>query len=129
MTAPTGVQFARLNFWVLSYGGSVLWDDASFGLPTGMHHGASTLPGSGTAPIPTVVRSKLNLPPSLITHCSSLMTSDGRRVLELAPGPCCGSSSYNLRHLAPGVYFVLLPAAGTCAFRPSVVKVVVLPQN
>ncbi|MBM3322090.1 hypothetical protein FJY69_01215 [candidate division WOR-3 bacterium] len=124
LTAPTGVRSARLHLWVLGFGGSVLWDDVSFGLPTGVHHNVTALPGLGTASVPTIVRSSLNLPASLSTHCSSLMTSDGRRVLDLVPGPCCGSSSYGLRHLAPGVYFVLLPAAGAGGTGPRVVKVV-----
>ncbi|MEO0086267.1 MAG: hypothetical protein ABIK37_06520, partial [candidate division WOR-3 bacterium] len=51
-------------------------------------------------PAPTVVRGVLHLPASLITHHSSLITSDGRKVMELRPG------ANDLAALAPGVYFV-----------------------
>ncbi|MFO7637682.1 MAG: hypothetical protein R6X14_00035 [bacterium] len=49
---------------------------------------------------PTVVRGSLSLPPSLSIHRSSLITSDGRLVMDLQPG------ENDVRHLAPGVYFV-----------------------
>jgi hypothetical protein len=48
----------------------------------------------------TVVCGTLFLPPALITHRSSLITSDGREVLDLKPGV------NDVSRLAPGVYFV-----------------------
>jgi large repetitive protein len=48
----------------------------------------------------TVVRGVLSLPPSLPTANSSLLSIDGRKVLDLKPG------ANDVRALAPGVYFV-----------------------
>ncbi len=50
-------------------------------------------------PMATVVRGVLYLP-GLVTHHSSLITSDGRRVMTLHHGP------NDVSRLAPGVYFV-----------------------
>jgi len=50
-----------------------------------------------------IVRGVLSLPASLITHSSSLITSDGRKVMELVPG------ENDVRHLASGVYLVITP--------------------
>jgi len=50
--------------------------------------------------VPTVVRGVLFLPPSLPTANSSLLSIDGRKVLDLHPG------ANDVRTLAPGVYFV-----------------------
>ena len=55
---------------------------------------------AGLPPTPTVVRGMLYLPPSLLTASSSLLSIDGRRVLDLRPG------ANDVRALAPGVYFV-----------------------
>jgi len=49
---------------------------------------------------PTIVRGVLRLPASLITHHSSLITSDGRKVMDLKPGPNDAS------RLALGIYFL-----------------------
>jgi hypothetical protein len=49
---------------------------------------------------PTIVRSVLLLPPSLLTANSSLLSIDGGKVLDLRPGP------NSLSRLSPGVYFV-----------------------
>ncbi|MFO7638695.1 MAG: hypothetical protein R6X14_05300 [bacterium] len=57
---------------------------------------------------PTILRGVLRLPASLITHHSSLITSDGRKVMDLQPG------DNDVRHLSPGVYFVR-PATGSDA--------------
>ncbi|MBM3331421.1 exo-alpha-sialidase [candidate division WOR-3 bacterium] len=51
-------------------------------------------------PATFIVRGVLRLPASLITHHSSLITSDGRKVLDLTPGP------NDVSRLAPGVYFL-----------------------
>jgi aminopeptidase N len=50
---------------------------------------------------PSVVRGVLFLPSSRLTAHSSLLSIDGRKVLDLRAGP------NDLSHLAPGVYFVL----------------------
>jgi hypothetical protein len=49
---------------------------------------------------PTIVRGVLLLPSSLLTANSSLLSIDGRKVLDLRPG------ANDVRALAPGVYFV-----------------------
>lgn len=64
----------------------------------------------------TIVRGALNLPassfgigcaPVRTAGHSTLVDATGRRLLDLAPGP------NDVSHLAPGVYFVCWPAAGT----------------
>jgi parallel beta-helix repeat protein len=49
---------------------------------------------------PTIVRGVLSLPRSLLTANCSLLSIDGRRVLDLKPGP------NDVDRLSPGVYFV-----------------------
>ncbi|MEO0080987.1 MAG: hypothetical protein ABIL25_01685 [candidate division WOR-3 bacterium] len=51
-------------------------------------------------PGPTIVRGSLFLPSALLSTRYSLLTPDGRKVMELQPG------KNDLRNLAPGVYFV-----------------------
>jgi hypothetical protein len=51
-------------------------------------------------PAATILGGVLLLPASLFSPSSSLLSADGRKVLELHPGP------NNVRHLSPGVYFV-----------------------
>jgi hypothetical protein len=51
-------------------------------------------------PDPTVVRGVLRLPISLLTANCSLLSIDGRKVIDLQPG------ANDVRALAPGVYFV-----------------------
>jgi hypothetical protein len=51
-------------------------------------------------PIPTIVRGVLFLPPSLLSPPSSLLSIDGRKVLDLQPG------ANDISHLSPGVYFL-----------------------
>ncbi len=69
-------------------------------------------------PLPTVVRNVLLLPPSVLTPPSSLLSVDGRKVLDLNPG------ANDLRELSPGVYFVC-PASGAERQTSGVTKVVV----
>jgi len=59
-------------------------------------------PSSG----PTILRGVLSLPASLLSLPSSLFSIDGRKVLDLTPGP------NDVRHLCPGVYFVREKNAG-----------------
>ena len=56
-------------------------------------------------PPATVVRNVLFLPPSVLSPPSSLLSVDGRKVLDLNPG------ANDVRGLSPGVYFVR-PASG-----------------
>jgi hypothetical protein len=51
-------------------------------------------------PQASIVHGVLLLPPSLLSTPSSLLSVDGRTVLELKPG------ANDVRALAPGVYFV-----------------------
>ena len=55
---------------------------------------------SDCTPLATVVRNVLFLPSSLLTPHYSLLSIDGRSVMDLAPG------ANDVRALAPGVYFV-----------------------
>ncbi|MFO7638963.1 MAG: hypothetical protein R6X14_06680, partial [bacterium] len=54
----------------------------------------------------SIRRGVLRLPASLITHPSSLIASDGRKVMDLVPG------DNDVSRLAPGVYFILAGPAG-----------------
>ncbi|MBM3315570.1 hypothetical protein FJY71_07005, partial [candidate division WOR-3 bacterium] len=67
--------------------------------------------------LPTIVRGVLFLPASGEGRKANgeLLDISGRKVLELHPGACCGSSSYDLSRLAPGVFF--LRGIGTGAAR------------
>ncbi|MEO0080991.1 MAG: hypothetical protein ABIL25_01705 [candidate division WOR-3 bacterium] len=69
----------------------------------------SPLPGTEEAPNaggrvldvgPTIVRGSLFLPSALLSTRYSLLTPDGRKAMDLQPG------NNDIRHLAPGVYFV-----------------------
>jgi len=60
---------------------------------------------------PTVVRGVLSLPRSLLTPHCSLLSTDGRKVLDLHPG------ANDVSRLAPGVYFVRLSEDGNCLTR------------
>jgi hypothetical protein len=51
-------------------------------------------------PIATIVRGVLFLPPSLLSPPSSLLSIDGRKVIDLKPG------ANDVSRLSPGVYFV-----------------------
>jgi hypothetical protein len=57
--------------------------------------------------IPAVIRGMLNLPLSPLAAPCYLLAADGRRVLELRPGP------NDIRRLAPGVYFLRQAARST----------------
>jgi len=59
-----------------------------------------TPPTARLWPQPTVVRSTLLLPPSPPPGSCLLLSADGRKVMDLHPGP------NDVRALAPGVYFV-----------------------
>ena len=52
----------------------------------------------------TIVRGVLFLPSSLLSPPSSLLSIDGRKVLDLHPGP------NDVSRLAPGVYLVRVSA-------------------
>jgi hypothetical protein len=67
---------------------------------------------------PTIVRGVLFLPSSLLTANSSLLSIDGRKVLDLHPG------ANDVRSLAPGVYF-LRQASSMMRDASSVIKVVI----
>jgi hypothetical protein len=69
------------------------------GEPYGIEE-ATSPQGRMTDVLPTVVRGVLFLPPSRLFPARSLFAIDGRRVLDLSPGP------NDVRSLAPGVYFV-----------------------
>jgi hypothetical protein len=69
------------------------------GEPYGIEE-ATSPQGRTTDELPTVVRGVLFLPPSRLFPTRSLFAIDGRRVLDLSPGP------NDVRSLAPGVYFV-----------------------
>jgi hypothetical protein len=62
---------------------------------------------SGPGSQATIIRSSLLLPASFFTHHSSLIASDGRKVLDLHPGP------NDIRRLPPGVYCIRAPSAVT----------------
>jgi len=49
---------------------------------------------------PTIARGVLFLPPSRLSPRSSLLSTDGRKVIELQPG------ANDVRSLSPGVYFI-----------------------
>ncbi len=70
-------------------------------------------------PLPTVVRRALWLPSSLLTPCCSLLSIDGRTVIELQPGP------NDLSRLAPGVYFVRTEPTAVSRQSLAVTKVIV----
>jgi len=75
-------------------------------------------PPSSSSPLAaTIVRGILIPQPSLLTPQSALFTATGRKALDLRPGP------NDVRHLAPGVYFVH-EAPGTERGASSVTKVV-----
>jgi hypothetical protein len=60
-----------------------------------------------TANWPTVIRGVLLLPPALLTVSSSLLSVDGRKVMDLHPG------ANDVSGLGSGVYFCRLQAGGT----------------
>ncbi|OYD16246.1 hypothetical protein CH330_03360 [candidate division WOR-3 bacterium JGI_Cruoil_03_51_56] len=77
------------------------------------------LPASRQPLTTTIVRGVLWLPASAIRHSTfALLNSAGRKVAELVPGP------NDIRHLAPGVYFVSR-ASGSEREASSVHKVVI----
>ncbi|MEO0074237.1 MAG: hypothetical protein ABIK43_06225, partial [candidate division WOR-3 bacterium] len=83
----------------------IMWHN--FDYPIGTQEPRLT---SGTAPLlpgSTLVRGLLRLSPALGAGQCLLLSPDGRRVRELLPG------ENDLRHLAPGVYFVTVTGAGT----------------
>jgi hypothetical protein len=104
---PNGTRFARLCLWMEGRGGFDHWDDISFDVFTGI---AGRLDWSEPAndDVATVARGVLVLPrntaelPRSSRRVSgpALLDITGRKVMTLSPGP------NDLRHLAPGVYFV-----------------------
>jgi hypothetical protein len=102
VTAPTGAEFARLNLWMLGYGGSVLWDDIDFSPSTGAVEEHVT-PGASRFTPPTIVRGVLHLTSHISNLTSDIVLVDvsGRRVLSLRPGV------NDVSRLAPGVYFLI----------------------
>ncbi len=77
------------------------------------------LTGTAEADAVTVVRGVLILPPSLRTANSSLLSIDGRKVLDLRPG------ANDVSSLAPGVYFVRSEPSAVGRQPSAVTKVVV----
>jgi hypothetical protein len=61
---------------------------------------ATTLDALRPTPTATLIRDQLVLPSSLLTLRSPLLTSEGRKVMELRAG------ANDVRRLAPGVYFL-----------------------
>jgi hypothetical protein len=74
---------------------SDVWCSAGLGVEESLKPQASN-----HKPGPTIVRGVLSLPSSLLAANSSLLSIDGRKVMDLAPG------ANDVRALAPGVYFV-----------------------
>jgi aminopeptidase N len=68
---------------------------------------------------PTILRGVLSLPSSLLSLPSSLFSIDGRKVLNLKPGP------NDVSHLVPGVYFVRLASSLERQSSSVVTKVIV----
>jgi hypothetical protein len=74
------------------------------------------------APMPTVIRGVLFLPPALsVEHgaLSVLLDVSGRKVMELLPG------ANDVRALAPGVYFVRRPETGDGGPGAAIRKVII----
>jgi hypothetical protein len=99
----TGIDIAGDYFYVT---------DDQFGLNIFQYYaaGVEESPGpliAGSPPRPTIVRGVLFLPLSLLTPDCSLLSIDGRKVLNLRPG------SNDVSRLAPGVYFRLEPKTHT----------------
>ncbi len=116
--APANTKFARLCLWLEGRGGHDFWDDLSFSPSTGIAERTKAEVRMTNA---SIVRGVLWLTRD-ITQTSdvwdcvprpALLDAAGRKVMVLAPGP------NDVRHLPPGVYFVLLPAG----LEPRVVKV------
>jgi YVTN family beta-propeller protein len=55
---------------------------------------------TGLKPTPTIIRGVLFLPPAPLSPPSSLLSADGRKVLDLRPG------ANDVSHISPGVYFI-----------------------
>lgn len=118
--APAAAQFARLNLWVLGYGGSVLWDDVTFSPATGVaRRPVRAYPAHGR--LATVVRGVLNLSPAAGGPGAKFIMVDaaGRKVMVLAAG------ANDMGHLAPGVYFVVQRDSQSYGFEGPSRKVVV----
>jgi len=69
---------------------------------------------------PTIVRGVLLLPSPLLTAHYSLLTPAGRKVMDLMPGP------NDIRHLAPGIYFVRSEPSAVSGEPSAVHRLVVL---
>jgi hypothetical protein len=70
------------------------------------------------ARVPAVIRGSLRLPPGPGSPARrSLLDASGRKVMSLRPGP------NDVRHLAPGVYFVHSSVGSRCPQPPD--KVVI----
>jgi len=92
-------------------------------LPPGVEEGQ--LQASSSKTQATVVRGVLFLPPSLLSPPSSLLSVDGRKVLDLHPG------ANDVRALAPGVYFVReaqAQAQAQAGYNPQAVRKVLLVE-
>ena len=66
-------------------------------------------------PSATILRGVLFLPPVLLSPPSSLLSVDGRKVMDLRPG------ANDVGHLSPGVYFVREAQAQAQATRKVVI--------
>ncbi|MEO0077951.1 MAG: hypothetical protein ABIK86_03015 [candidate division WOR-3 bacterium] len=82
-------------FWYAGTDSGVFHQDMTPGLDQELRN-----EDKGARKATLIVRGVLRLPASFITHHSSLITSDGRRVMDLQPG------ANDVRQLAPGVYFI-----------------------
>jgi len=111
-----------VNLKVTSLGNPMLTDSITTHTRVGSGITESTMPGtSSCAPVATILRGVLNTGLRLTADGSrlgiGLYDANGRKVMALLPGP------NDVRHLAPGVYFVC-PAFGAERNASSVCKVV-----
>ena len=74
---------------------------------SGMEEGPEMQVTRRVAPVATIVRGMLFMPPSLLPTPYSLLSITGRKVFDLHPGP------NDVSRLAPGVYFIRDLGAGT----------------
>ena len=116
ITAPPGAEFARLNLWVLGYGGAVLWDDIDFSPSTGAVEERTSSHASRLTATATVVRGVLVLPDrSFGVGDWTLVDAVGRRILPLKAG------RNDVSRLSSGVYFIhrasISDLEGTCVSR------------
>ncbi len=90
------------------------WALYYFGLLTGIEEGPPSAEVRATNAA-TIVRGVLLLPPSLLSPPSSLLSIDGRKVMDLKPG------ANDVSRLSPGVYFVRQTQAQAQAMRKLII--------